>query len=112
MIKESGIDKILKGECPLNTLSPMACTFCGFGHMLYCHYPLTCDEAKCDHIKDQDEMCIGKLPERIKHDEDWNTHRLCINTTETGHGIFDLQINWTDCWTLIRLLNRVKTRKQ
>jgi hypothetical protein len=62
-------------------------------------------------IQSQDKMCIGKLPKPEPHDNDFNTHRLCIDTRETGHGIFDLQINWTDCWGLIRLLNRVKDNK-
>jgi hypothetical protein len=25
------------------------CMFCPYGHMLTCHYPLTCAEAECDH---------------------------------------------------------------
>lgn len=27
------------------------CMFCSYGHMLECHYPLTCEEAECDHYK-------------------------------------------------------------
>jgi len=29
----------------------VACMYCPYGHMLECHYPLTCDEAECDHYK-------------------------------------------------------------
>jgi hypothetical protein len=54
--------------------------------------------------KSQELMCIGKLVKPEPHDNDFNTHRLCIDTRETGHGIFDLQINRTDAWNLTRLL--------
>lgn len=27
------------------------CMFCGFGHMLECHYPFTCEEAECAHYR-------------------------------------------------------------
>ncbi len=45
----AGINKILRGECPAGAVSPMACMFCHYGHMLECHYPLTCEEAQCSH---------------------------------------------------------------
>jgi hypothetical protein len=59
-------------------------------------------------IQSQDKMCIGKLPEPEPHDNDLNDHRLCLDTRETGHGIFDLQLNWTDAYNLIRLLFTIK----
>lgn len=58
----------------------------------------------------QDGMCVGKLLEPSPHNNDFNTHRLCMDTRETGHGIFGLQINWTDSWNLIRLLKLVKEK--
>jgi len=71
--------------------------------------PDWCPHPNCKfNVQSQDKMCIGELPNPVKHDNDLNTHRLCINTRETGHEIFDLQINWTDCWNLMRLLNTVK----
>lgn len=33
--------------CP----NPMAAFFCAYGHMLECHYPLTCDQAQCSHFE-------------------------------------------------------------
>lgn len=59
----------------------------------------------------QQKACLGKLPKPEPHDNDFNTHRLCMDTRETGHGIFDLQINWTDSWNLIRLLKLVGTKE-
>lgn len=61
-------------------------------------------------VEAQDKMCVGKLPTPADHGEHKaaNTHRLCLDTRETGDGIFDLQLNWGDCWNLIRLLNMVK----
>ena len=31
-----------------------AAFFCQTGHMLECHYPLTCDEARCSHLAKYD----------------------------------------------------------
>ncbi len=51
---EPGIARIAAGECPLKANSPMACQFCPVGHMLECHAPLTCDQAKCSHLSKYD----------------------------------------------------------
>lgn len=48
----TGIGKIERGECPIHPFSPIACTFCSYGHMLDCHYPLTCEEAQCSHYRE------------------------------------------------------------
>ena len=67
-----------------------------------------CPHKDCEfNIQSQNKMCVGKLPNPVQHDDDFNTHRLCIDTRETGHGIFDLQINHTDSWNLKRLLNDI-----
>lgn len=55
-------------------------------------------------VQSQGKMCRGKLPSPEPHDNDFNTHRLCIDTRETGHGIFDLQVNKTDLWNLNRII--------
>lgn len=52
---EPGFIKIKEGYCPLNAKSPMACTFCHFGHMLECHHPMTCSQANCSHLAKYDE---------------------------------------------------------
>lgn len=46
-----GATKTMRGECPLGGANPMACMFCHFGHMTECHYPATCEEAKCSHYQ-------------------------------------------------------------
>jgi len=61
-------------------------------------------------VQSQDKMCVGKLLNPEPHDNDFNTHRLCIDTRETGHGIFDLQINWSDAYNLMRLLKTIKDK--
>ena len=53
----------------------------------------------------QNLICIGLMKYPEPHDNDFNTHRFCIDERETGHGIHDLQINWSDAWNMIRLLN-------
>jgi hypothetical protein len=45
-----GIDVITSGQCPMNCGSPMGCVFCSFGHMNECHYPQSCEEARCSHL--------------------------------------------------------------
>lgn len=51
---EPGFIKIQEGYCPLNAKSPMACTFCMVGHLLECHAPMGCAEAKCSHLTKYD----------------------------------------------------------
>ncbi len=43
-------------------------------------------------------MCGGELPIPADHGEvkAVNTHRICMDTRDTGDGIFDLQVNGTD----------------
>jgi len=45
----TGIGKIGRGECELRARSSAACMFCSYGHLLECHHPLTCEEARCSH---------------------------------------------------------------
>jgi len=52
---EPGFIKIKEGYCPINATSPMACTFCHFGHALECHHPMTCSQAQCSHLQKYDE---------------------------------------------------------
>lgn len=35
---------------PKCVCSPMQAMFCVYGHMLECHFPLTCDQAHCSHL--------------------------------------------------------------
>ena len=70
--------------------------------------PEWCPHKNCGfRVNSQDKVCIGKLLEPEPHDDDFNTHRFCLDTRETGHGIFDLQINQSDAWNMRRLLNIV-----
>lgn len=46
-----GVDLINSGKCPKGGITPMACMFCMEGHMLECHYGMTCDEAECSHYQ-------------------------------------------------------------
>jgi hypothetical protein len=55
IINKQGITKIANGECPTGATLPIACTFCPYGHMLECHYPQTCEEAKCSHYQQEME---------------------------------------------------------
>ena len=67
--------------------------------------PEWCPHKDCQFIKQsQDKMCLGELLEPVPHDNGFNTHRFCMDTRETGHGIFDLQINKGDTWNMRRIL--------
>ena len=75
--------------------------------------PEWCPHLDCEHIISTQEMiCKGKLLIPEPHDEDTNTHRLCIDTRETGHGIFDLKINKGDIWHLCRILQEVNPKER
>lgn len=50
-MRQTGIELIQIGKCPVNATSPIACMFCPYGHMLECHYPKTCAEAVCSHYQ-------------------------------------------------------------
>jgi len=52
-IDAMGAVKTAAGQCPLGRANAMACMFCSFGHMTCCHYPQTCEEAKCSHYQQQ-----------------------------------------------------------
>lgn len=47
--KVDGSNEVLvanpKCVCP----TPMAAMFCMTGHMLECHYPMSCEESECGH---------------------------------------------------------------
>ena len=71
--------------------------------------PEWCPHKDCKFgTQSQGLICIGELPKPELHDKWFNTHRFCLNTSETGHGIFDLQINWGDAWNMIRILNTIE----
>ena len=68
--------------------------------------PDWCPHSTCQcEVSFQDKMCGGELPVPESHIDTDNTHRICIDTRETGHGIFDLMINKTDKYFIKRLLD-------
>ena len=72
--------------------------------------PKWCPHKDCKFkAQSQSKMCVGILPELSPHGLlGFNSHRICLDTREGGHGIFDLMVNWRDCWNMIRLLKLVK----
>jgi hypothetical protein len=42
----TGIGTIKRGECPRGKTATLDCFFCLCGHLLDCHWPKTCEEAK------------------------------------------------------------------
>lgn len=59
---EPGMVRIEAGECPRGAKTLIACTLCPVGHMLECHYNMTCEKAQCSHLVkyDEDEDAIYK----------------------------------------------------
>jgi len=55
--KPTGIGQIERSECPVCAFDATACTFCLYGHMLHCHYPMTCEQAGCS---DWDEPDVSR----------------------------------------------------
>ena len=71
--------------------------------------PDWCPHPECIlKVQSQDMMCLGKLLEPSPHNNDFNTHRLCLDTRETDDCVFDLRLNWSDAWNMMRLLKIVK----
>jgi len=54
----AGVDLIKTGKCPAGRVFRWTCMFCDEGHMLECHYGMTCEEAQCDHL---DQTCSYDL---------------------------------------------------
>jgi len=62
MSEEKEPEKILPYVmCPMieTNVPRVRCMFCSYGHMLECHYPYTCDEAECDHYRQEMEEEYG-----------------------------------------------------
>jgi hypothetical protein len=51
----SGIGKLDRGECPMGCDQPLACQMCHRGHLSECHYPQTCEVARCSHYDPERE---------------------------------------------------------
>ena len=62
----TGIGRITRGECPIGAFSPMGCMLCEYGHMLECHHPMNCEEAKCSHYRSAMEAEAEMYPEEEK----------------------------------------------
>ncbi len=61
--------------------------------------PNWCPHANCIVLTCfQDKMCSGKMPKPEPHDNDFNTHRLCLKDSLPNNEIFDLQVNRTDMY--------------
>ena len=50
-VNSMGVTKTFTGACPVGGDNPMLCMLCQYGHITNCHYPYTCDEAKCAHYQ-------------------------------------------------------------
>jgi hypothetical protein len=76
--------------------------------------PAWCPHSDCCPMRQTQGMaCVGELPERDPHGEDFNTHRLCVHgAKDDGEWTFDLKINRTDAWSLRRLLKVVEDERE
>lgn len=50
-----GTDEVLVSNPNCRCWHPMAAMTCPFGHMLECHFPMTCEEAQCEHFTTEHE---------------------------------------------------------
>lgn len=69
------------------------------GEIIKNERPKWCPHPDCIfQMQEQNLICGGKLPKPAPHGEvkEANDKRICIDTRETGHGIFDLQVNDSD----------------
>ncbi len=72
--------------------------------------PSWCPHQECKFLVHYGfKMCCGQLRKPEPHDNDLNTHRFCLDTRETGHGIFDLQVNKGDSYWFKMLFETIET---
>lgn len=58
----AGMDLIRDFACPLNHGMILNCFMCSYGHATECHYPLTCEEARCGNSSPAEPLIqIGGL---------------------------------------------------
>lgn len=71
--------------------------------------PKWCPHKDCKFLaQSQEKICVGELLKLEPHGLlGFNSHRFCLDTRETGHGVFDLMVNHGDCWNMIRLLKLI-----
>lgn len=62
----SGVDMLKFHLCGIGAANPMTCMLaCRFGHLMECHFPRTCEEAKCSHLaKYQDCEAVGAVEQK------------------------------------------------
>lgn len=72
--------------------------------------PPWCPSPACQFLlHTQQAACVGRLPQPVEHDGDFNTHRLCIHgADDDGNWLSPLMINSSDAYNLTRLLTRVR----
>ena len=71
--------------------------------------PKWCPHSDCIFKRTyQNCLCIGKLPKKVLHGTDYNTHRWCIKNALPNDEIFDLQINRSDVYWFELLFKFVK----
>lgn len=52
----TGVGRIEAGNCPRGAPDLVVCAVCPYGHILECHYPLTCEKARCNHYRYEREL--------------------------------------------------------
>jgi hypothetical protein len=74
-----GIDLIQSGRCPAGASLPMACMYCMSGHILECHYQMSCEEAQCSHLAayGDDPSDFGLAPDFNIEDLDRSDYLAC-----------------------------------
>ena len=77
-------------QCRYKGLAPM---FCGYGHLLECHYPLNCRQAACNHLPRYEEELTPR--EMAKLEEQAIDRLRCMANAECakcdGAGITEVR---------------------
>lgn len=71
--------------------------------------PDWCPHSECAYrASSQGCICVGELPSPTPHENDFNTHRLCITQSWPGDDewLFKLEINRSDAAGMCRVLTR------
>ena len=52
----AGADLMEADNCPRSEINLMACWLCPVGHATECHWPYTCEDARCSYLTIKDDL--------------------------------------------------------
>lgn len=71
--------------------------------------PDWCPDPECTCLTGfAERICVGRLPQKVAHDDLFNTHNLCLERESLGEENFCEPINDADAWYFSRCMQAVR----